>query len=104
MDGPVRTRPRPSARAWPVRTFSHLTHIYLFQTQAHSTDQVYWVCPTHLSYALVVTADYRMGSSYPLRPTTPTHLVVDGLEGGGTSPALILSTTRAGGGAARVLR
>ena len=61
---PVRTRPGPSTRPWPVRTFSHLTHIYLLQTQAHSTDQVYWVSPTRVSYALVVTAAYHVGSSF----------------------------------------
>ena len=62
---PVRTRPGPSTRPWPVRTFSHLTHIYLLQTQAHSTDQVYWVSPAGVSYALVVMAAYHVRSSWP---------------------------------------
>ena len=66
---PVRTRPGPSTRPWPVRTFSHLTHIYLLQTQAHSTDQVYWVGPTQVSYALVVMPAYHVGSPPTLTST-----------------------------------
>ena len=79
---PVRTRPGPSTRPWPVRTFSHLTHIYLLQTQAHSTDQVYWVGPTQVSYALVVMPAYHVGSSDPkLRSAQVNELSVHAAEG-----------------------
>ena len=38
----------------------------LLQTQAHdSTDQVYWVGPTQVSYALIVMPAYHAGSSDP---------------------------------------
>eukprot|EP00966_Prymnesium_polylepis_P177130 4102502-Prymnesium_polylepis.1 len=60
MDGPVRTRPRPSAPRRPVRTRPGPST----RMQPHSTEQVYWVCPTQLSYALVVTAAYHVGSSF----------------------------------------
>ena len=37
----------------------------MLQTKAHSTDQVYWVGPTQISYALVVMPAYHVGSSDP---------------------------------------